>query len=545
MSSFDPPKVTIASRLCAAAAMLFLASGACAATPPAKPKLIVAISVDQLSAQLFQEYRPTFTGGLKRVADGIVFANGYQAHAATETCPGHSTILTGGHPARTGIVANTWYEASLPRADKSVYCSEDTRVPGSTSRAYTVSDRHLKVDTLGDRMKAADPRTRVVAVGGKDRSAVMMGGHQPDQRWFWKTDRFVSTATAPAPRLVDAVNTNIAGAIARARPAMVVPPHCAPKDVAIPIGGGKTVGTHKFAREAGNARAVLVSPEVDGATLAMAAALRQELRLGQGPQTDLLAIGLAGTDYVGHSYGIGGVEMCLQLATLDGDLATFFEVLDRTRVPYAVVLTADHGGLDLPERARLQGTPDAARIDPAITPEGLGARVAAELGLTGRVFAGEYYLTAEVPAARRAAALAAATRMLRAHPQVEAVFTKPEIAATPLPAGRPEAWTIAERFRGSFDAARSSDLFVALKQNITPIVDPTGGYVATHGSVWDYDRKVPIAFWWRGAPRQDRPESAMTIDIMPTLAAMVGLTLPADGYDGRCLAAVANCPTAR
>ena len=84
-----------------------------AAQQPA-PKLIVAISVDQLSSDLFEAYRPHFTRGLKRLSSGTVFRNGYQAHAASETCPGHSTILTGSHPARTGIVANNWFDPSLP-----------------------------------------------------------------------------------------------------------------------------------------------------------------------------------------------------------------------------------------------------------------------------------------------------------------------------------------------------------------------------------------------------------------------------------------------
>lgn len=73
---------------------------------PGTPHLVVVISVDQFSADLFDEYRPHFTGGLARLAHGTVFRNGYQSHAATETCPGHSTILTGDRPARTGIIAN-------------------------------------------------------------------------------------------------------------------------------------------------------------------------------------------------------------------------------------------------------------------------------------------------------------------------------------------------------------------------------------------------------------------------------------------------------
>src|SRR5690606_32800838 len=155
----------------------------------------------------------------------------------------------------------------------------------------------------------------------------------------------------------------------------------------------------------------------DAATLAMAAALAEEMKLGRGEATDLLAVSLSATDYVGHRYGTEGVEMCLQLTTLDADLGAFLAVLDKTGVDYVVTLTADHGGMDLPERARLQGVPDAARIDPALKPNAMGKRVAAEMGLADSVFASDWYLTPSVPAARRAEALAIAERILRASPQ--------------------------------------------------------------------------------------------------------------------------------
>src|SRR3546814_1135100 len=61
----------------------------------------------------------------------------------------------------------------------------DESVPGSTHDKYTVSPDHLMVPTLGERMKAADPATRVVSVAGKDRSAVLMGGHKVDEMWWW------------------------------------------------------------------------------------------------------------------------------------------------------------------------------------------------------------------------------------------------------------------------------------------------------------------------------------------------------------------------
>src|SRR4051794_14291964 len=152
-----------------AAAAALLASPAVSQAPAAPPKLLVVISVDQFSADLFDEYRPQFSAGLARLASGTDFRNGYQSHAATETCPGHSTILTGDHPARTGIIGNNWFDQSIQREDKSVYCAEDESAPGTSSSHYKVSPKHLLVPTLGDVMKSRWPSSRNVAVSGKDR----------------------------------------------------------------------------------------------------------------------------------------------------------------------------------------------------------------------------------------------------------------------------------------------------------------------------------------------------------------------------------------
>ena len=162
------------------------------AQPAPPPKLIIALSIGQFSADLFDEYRPLLFGGIGRLSRGTVFRNGYQGHNATETCPGHSTIMTGSRPSRTGIIANYWFDQSQARSDKGVYCSEDERVAGSSSTAYTVSPYHLRVPTLGDLWKRARPGSRNVAVAGKDRAAIMMGGRAVDQRWYWDGKTFVT-----------------------------------------------------------------------------------------------------------------------------------------------------------------------------------------------------------------------------------------------------------------------------------------------------------------------------------------------------------------
>ncbi len=520
-----------------------------AATPSAPPRLIVAISVDQLSADLFNEYRPLFTGGLARLSRGVVFSQGYQAHAATETCPGHSTILTGAHPARTGIVANNWYDLSLTRDDRRVYCSEDPSVAGTASGSgrYAPSINFLRVPTLGDRMRAANPASRVVAIAGKDRAAIMMGGRAANELW-WLSPTGLSSyrGVTPSP-LVTRISGVIAGALGRERAAMPLPDQCASRNVAVTLADGRTVGTGRFARAAGDMRAFAASPEADGAVLAAAAAMRSELRLGQGEATDLLILGLSATDYVGHAFGTGGTEMCIQILSLDRQLGEFFAQLDATGIDYAVMLTADHGGHDIPERNRQNAIPAAERVDAGLTPEALGERLAGALGLTGRgplLYAdgpfGDYYVSRTLNPAERTRVRDAALAIMRAHPHVELALSGEELAAMPIPTRSPELWTMAERIRASFDPGRSGDIYMALRPRVTPIPVPVPGYAATHGSIWDYDRRVPILFWRSGLAGFEQPNPVMVVDIAPTLASLVGLTIPAGEIDGRCLDLVAG-----
>jgi arylsulfatase A-like enzyme len=541
-------------KLFAALAPLCLIGSAACAQPagsqPGPPPLVIVISVDQLSADLFDEYRPQFTGGFARLAAGTVFRNGYQSHATTETCLGHSTILTGDRPARTGIISNVWANFAAPRADKSVYCVEDERAPGTSSTRYKVSSVHLRVPTLGELLKRQDPASLNVAVAGKDRSAVMMGGHVVDQRWYWDGDKFATDqASARVPRSVSAINQTLPDTLAAGSPALVAPPLCAAKaqSFAIP-GGGKPVGSGRLARAGGDLAGFRASPQFDGATLALSAALVRELALGRDANPDILSIGLSATDYVGHAYGSGGQEMCLQLLQLDRELGDFFARLDNWGLRYAVVLTADHGGLDIPERLRAKGVADAAWVDQSVTPRRIGEKVSAATGIAGPILVdvgvmGDIYLNPSLKGADRQRALNAAVAAYRAHPQVAAAYSKAQIAQVPLPGGDPTKWTTLERVRASFDAERSGDLYVVLKPHIQPIID-TSRYVSTHGSPWDYDRRVPILFWQSGMAAANRDESVETIDIMPTVAAMMGRPTLATGVDGHCLSiSGVTCPT--
>src|SRR6201999_849211 len=92
--------------------------------------------------------------------------------------------------------------------------------------------------------------------------------------------------------------------------------------------------------------------------------------------------------------------------------------------------------------------------------------------------------------------------------------------------------------RASFNAERSGDLVVFLKPYVTSYGEPQdldADYISSHGSPWDYDRRVPILFWWPGIEGFEQPAAVETVDIAPTLADIVGLKIAPNEMDGRVL----------
>ncbi len=194
---------------------------------------------------------------------------------------------------------------------------------------------------------------------------------------------------------------------------------------------------------------------------------------------------------------------------------------------------------------RLGGMKDAQRLDPNFSIQEIGKQLAGRIGRSQPVLlggpVGDVWIDRSLSAADRKKVETGAVAIVRAHPQVEVVFTAAEIAATPMPSGDPSKWTLLQRFRASFDPARSGDLLIALKPHVVPISKPGVGYVASHGSPWDYDRRVPIIFWRPGAKPAAPVAAADTVDILPTVASWIGLRIAPNSIDGKCRKEAATC----
>lgn len=518
-----------------------------------RPTLVVTIVVDQFSANLFNQYRDDFTGGMAMLAQqGRVHANGFQQHGLTETCPGHSTVLSGMNPARTGIPANDWID---PATGKEVYCLFSPRNHlahgDDTSDNGVVGTEQLEVTTLADWLKTASPQSRVYAVSGKDRGAINLNGHLGDGA-FWYTDGFgfttyVEPGQTPEARLapVAALNTRIAGRL-RATPPSWTYTH----DACRALTGDWVINGRTLHSDLPPEGFKLdTSPMLDELTLEAATELLETRQMGRRGVVDMLGVSLSGTDRIGHAFGTQGPEMCEQMYRLDAALGRFLERLPQGAI---VVLTADHGGSDFVERLAARGYPQAHRADPqrlAAINEALKVRFGLadgplSPGGSGLVV-GDRDLKA-LPEPVRTRVIEAAIPLLRANPDVAFAESRDVLLAEPLPPAdlTPDLMTVRQRMRLSTVAGRSPDLIVALSENVVS-GGRVGGTIANHGSPWDYDRRVPIIFWWPGAQGQERFLPIRTIDIAPTLAPIVGVQTPA-GLDGRCIDLQApggsNCP---
>lgn len=518
---------------------------------PHRPKLVLVISVDQFSADLFQRYGKDLPGGLGLLQKrGVVFTEAYHDHAFTETGPGHSVLLSGRFPGHTGIVENDWYDRALGQA---VYCVEDEKVH-SIGRPETAgaSPSRFVGTTLGDWLQAQVKGSRAFSLSGKDRAAVLMAGRKPTGVFWFEGGAGFNTSTAYAekqPQWLISFNEGLHQRFLRDAWTWTSlgPWSGIARTATWTLPGGLIVrnGLPRVIQGAGMpldknfAERFRRSPFFDQITLEAARILVEQEQVGRGPSTDLFTLGLSATDYIGHTYGTGSVEMWDQIHRLDLELGEFLTWL-HSRVPDTwVVLSADHGGMDLPEALKDDGLPAERLSEPkawyAKFNVALRERLKVETDLV-RVSGSptQIYLNdAAIKTANleRGKVLEAIQAQLKTQPEVtESVtsetlehFQKPEL-------GSPRDSSLMERLSHSFMAGRSGDVMVAFKP-LTTFYHPP--YVANHGSPWDYDRRVPIVFMGPWQPKKI-VQPVRTVDIAPTLAKELGIT-PSEKLDGKVL----------
>ena len=514
--------------VCLLLAMLFTGSASNAATPaPERPKLVVLIIIDGLPQRQIDANRAQFVkdGFARFLERGSWFANAHYDHAFTVTAAGHAALLSGASPSRSGIIGNEWRD---PDTGEPMYCAQDgsaTYIGQRTRPQDGTSPKNLKVETVGDVLRRADPRSRVIAVSGKDRGAIMPAGKTGTAYMYMSsTGQFASSTyyMSAHPAWVDRFNA--------AKPAdRYFKTSWTGAAAGLPIMYGAPQDDAPGLRYYGS---LLQGPFADALVLDFARAALVAEALGQREVPDILVVSLSGHDYVNHAFSAESELSQDHTLQLDRLLQAFFHDLD-ARVGadnYIAALSADHGFMQTPEYSLKLGV-DAGRIASGPLLSRINAGMEQRLGQGKWVFgfSGATLLLNRPWIAQQKQDAAVIAQQVKAlllqEPGIAAAYTRDELLS-----GQRSAEPLFARMRKSWHPDVSGDVQFALKPNW---MFGAGNLGATHGSPYDYDTHVPLMLW---GPRWVRAAAlsarAGIVDLAPTLAGFLQIASPADS-EGR------------
>lgn len=495
--------------LCALAAVCL------AGAAPKKPKLLLAIVVDQFRYDYLTRFRSEYKGGLARLLNkGAVFTNARYIHVPAITAVGHSTFLSGATPSISGIVANDWYDREEGVHVTSVSDAKTQLLGGKVAAGS--SPRRLLVSTVGDELKmAGGGKPRVYGVSLKDRAAILPAGHMADGAFWFDTQsgNFVTSTFyyKELPGWVKEFNT----------------PRPADKY------RGKTWLGHKMPEDNVKLFTELeATPFGNELIEAFAERALDAGQLGKREFTDVLAVSFSSNDYVGHRYGPDSREVHEIALETDRLLEKLFQAVERQvgADNYLVVFTADHGVSPSPEVNAARKMP-GGRIDPAAIKAGVQNALVKKYG-AGEWVAGNWDLAVYLNQGligqlklNLAEVEREAARAIQAMPHISRVYTLQQMAQ-----GGSLGDTVSQKVANGFHLRRGPDV---------ELIPDAYWMVATgtstgHASPYSYDTHVPVIFMGAGVRGGQYNESVAVNDIAPTLATLLEIETPS-GSVGRVL----------
>ncbi|MEO8334260.1 MAG: alkaline phosphatase family protein [bacterium] len=497
--------------------------------PPTRPKLIVFLTVDQMRSDYVDRWSSQYTGGLKRLGrDGAFFMNAYHDHANTETAPGHSVTMAGRFPRSTGIVSNNTGVL-------------DPQAPLLTSRDSPASPYRFRGSVLMDWLRTRDARSKGLSVSRKDRGAILpMGRAKQNVFWYATSNGEFTTSKYYGDTLPSWIRTINARRVPQKAAGqswnLLLSENSYPEPDSDTLENANRNFTFPHVMPTDTARAASefpYTPWMDELTVATALQGLQELGIGAGPATDILAVSLSASDYVGHRYGPDSREQHDNYLRLDRTIGALIDSLYKLRDSSTIVfaLTADHGVTPFPEiTARRAGRPAPVRynVKPVVAQLRSALRNA-QVDTTAIAMEGDVvYVNRRAFIGRAAdpdAILAQLARGLRATPGIARVDFVRDLAKKD---------TVRDAVARRWIHMLPPDVPIELVSTPVEGTYPLGATVAEHGTPYDNDAHVPVIFYgpWVKAGRY--PERALVADMAPTLARIAGVP-PTEKLDGRVL----------
>jgi predicted AlkP superfamily pyrophosphatase or phosphodiesterase len=542
--------------LFAAAALQQPAYSAARKVPFEKPKLILLIVVDQFRYDYLIRFRGSYNGGIARLLkEGAVFTNARYPQYPTVTATGHATVLTGATPSISGIIGNEWFErdpfieskASCPLSTPPVLekaegnkivesiTDNSTCLVGGDASRNGASPRRLLVSSVGDELKMAGRKSKVIGISMKDRGAILPAGLMADAAYWFSGSRFTTSSYyMPAlPRWAAAFNEAMPAD--RFKDADWVPveaaqnarPFCSmAKDRAV---DGQQVKP---------CIAISATPFANTILEEFAEKLIENEALGNSGDTDLLTVSFSANDILGHIVGPDAPEVRDISIRTDETIGKLLDYIDARlgRGSTLVIFTADHGVAPSPKVNVARKMPGGwIGIDEvrAAVNAALSAKFGAGDWLHDRAPEGGLYLKAEAVAAQKNASdvLRAAAEAARKLPHIARVFTSDDLRA-----GCAETDFVGRAVCAGYYGPRSANVILVPEPYYMfggkSLANYQGG--TTHLTPYSYDAHVPLIFMGAAIRPGFYDAPVFVNDVAPTLATVLEVETPS-GSVGRTL----------
>ena len=501
-----------------------------------KPKLVLGIMVDQMRYDYLYRYYDKYSeGGFKRLMnEGFNCKNNHYHYANTVTGPGHAAVYTGSIPAVNGIIGNEWYD---PLANRTVYVAEDTTVTAVGTTATAIegkrSPENMHTTTITDQLKiATEFRSKVIGIAVKDRGGILPAGHAADAAYWFdaKSGNWITSTyyMKDLPQWMKDFN-------AQKMPDKLMAQKW---ETLLPIeqytesegdnqeyenvmsGEKLPVFPHTIA----NYGALLTSPYGNTITKELTLATLKNEAMGQGKETDFLCVSFSTPDYVGHATGTHSIEIEDTYLRLDRDIAEVLSKLDATlgKNNYLVFLTADHGVADIAGFLKKNKIPSGV-IELGKEINYLNGQMTEKFGEGKWIKAQDnyqLYLDHELMAKRNVSMNQmyefVKDKMLTLGSSVYQVVNLHDINSASLP---PFYKGLVENV---YNPKRSGDIMFLFE----PAWYSGSKKGTTHGTMWQYDRHVPLLFYGWNIPKGETVEQTYIADIAATLASLLNILEP-------------------
>lgn len=506
-----------------------------------QPKIVVGIVIDQMCYDYLYRFQYLYTsGGFNRLMNkGTNCRNVQYNYVPTYTAPGHASIYTGTTPSNHGIIGNDWYERRMNKTVTSVSNSDYAAVGGSATSSGA-APLNLRTYTITDQLKMASPKSKVISVSIKDRSAILPGGHLSDgSYWYdYNTGDFITSKfyMQQLPEWVQRFNAKFDPAKDLKTWNLLLPestyqmPDQSNYEVVLT---GKTSATFPYdfqdmiAKGAVANNLFTISPQANEILTELAITALEQENLGQDQYTDFLCISYSTPDIAGHAFGPYAREMEDMYARLDRELLRLFSSLETRygKEGFVLFLTADHAVVPVPQMLIEKKLPGGYFfMDQHLNElrQEFNTKYHADL-LEYEVNQNIYLNLSRIDSLKLDLAEVAeftANQVIK-WPEVKTVLSRQALVSG---AAQTDVW--GEMLQKGFDLQRSGEVIFLLQPGYLAKEhdEPKAHQGTSHGSAFNYDTHVPLLWYGKGIePGLQIFEPIQITDIAPTLIHILNL----------------------